>query len=389
MKNARKLKNRLWDEKFQDGLQKILMIALAAILSLVIGSFFILSKGVNPLEAYRRLLISPYTSLGNIGEILVKVTPVLIVAVGVAFAGKAKLTNLGGEGQLYMGALGGLLIAVSPAGKLPAPVALILGMLAGAAFGALWGGIAGLFKAKFKANEIITSLLLNYIAVQLIGFLVHGPLREPKGLMPQSARIPSAMELPRLFKGMRAHTGILIALFCVVVLFIVIGRTSFGYNLRVLGGSTRAAAYSGINAGSYYIRVMLLSGGFAGFAGAIEVYGVQYRLLEGMAGSYGFTGVVVALLGFMHPLGIAVAAFLMSGLTVGAEIAQVSTGVPVTLVSVLQGMIVLFVLWGLSVKRKKAVGQKAGGESVSPVEDIRLQGTEIRKVEETVCLKQD
>ncbi len=338
---------RYWkSERIRRPLKTVLMIVAAVIAALAVGSVFVVSMNANVAETYKKLLIDPFSSPQNIAGILIKATPILIVAVGVAVAGKAKLTNLGGEGQMYMGALGAILVGTSPIGNLLGAWTPVAGMLAGAVLGGLWGGIAGFFKARFKANEIITTLLLNYIAVQLIGFLVRGPLKEPGGLMPQSAQIDKVMRLPRLAEGMRAHIGIIIALSCVVLLFILLNRTRFGYNVRVLGGSPRAACYSGIDARNYYIYVMLISGAFAGFAGSIEVFGVQFRLMEGLAGGYGISGVVVALLGLMHPAGIVIAGLLMSSLTVGAELAQVSTGVPVTLVSVLQGMIVLFVLWG-------------------------------------------
>jgi len=348
------IKSKVNEELFAK-LFKFSMIILAVIVALLIGSVFILAMGVSPLEAYKQMLVQPFLSTQSIGEIIAKATPLIIVGVGVAFAANGACNNLGGEGQLYMGALGTIIITTSDRVENLGVVGIILGMLAGTLFGAIWGGIAGYFKAYFRSSELITTLMLNYIAVYIIGWLVHGPLMDSGGINPQSEKIASNMHLAKLFTGSRAHIGIFIALVCIVFYWIVLKKTRFGYNLRVVGISTKAAMYAGINTPSYYFKGMVIAGAFAGLAGSIEVFGVQFKLIENMVSGIGITGMVVALLGLLHPMGILVAAILMSSLTTGAEIMQAASGVPTTLVSILQGLIVLFVLCSFSIKRKKKV----------------------------------
>ena len=325
---------------------KCLITPAAVAAALLIGGVFISILHVNPLEAYYYLLIRPFRSFRSIGEISVKLVPILIVGLGVSFTFQAKLSNLGGEGQICLGAIGMTIVGISPFAKAIGPVWILFGLLAAAVFGALWAGIAGFFKTQFKASEIITTLLLNYIAVQFLSYCVYYPLRDSKGNIPQSAKVAST--LPKLFEGSRMNAGILIALAGLLIYWIVIKKTSFGYRLRVLGGSIRAAAFGGISEKKYYLSAMLVSGAFAGIAGAVEIAGTQTRLLEGLAGSYGFDGVVAALLGMLHPAGVLVSSILLAALSSGAETMQVKTGVSSLFLNVLQALIVLFILLGFS-----------------------------------------
>ncbi|WP_325246187.1 ABC transporter permease [Dysosmobacter sp.] len=333
------------------------VILLAGILSLAIGAAFILVVGGDPLSAYQQLLITPLSSKSGFGELLTNMTPLLIAGVGMAIARCAGLTNLGGEGQIYMGALGMFLVCSSGLAQTLGKPVLLLGAVAAIAFGAFWGAISGALKAFFRANEIITSLLLNYIAVNFIGYLIRGPLQEPSGMVPESSKIDEGLRLAKLIPSTRAHTGILLAIVLVILYYFFIYRSRTGYRIRVLGGGEKAAVYGGISIKRYHMGIMTLSGGLAGLAGGIELLGVYYRITETMAGDIGFTAVVVALLGMLHPVGIVLASVLMALLNTGAQFMQVVSGVPITLVDILQGLIVLFVLLGLSfqfTRRKKA-----------------------------------
>lgn len=353
----------------RETIRKLVLVFCAVVAALLIGSLFILALGVNPLSAYQQLLIRPFSSLKSFGEVIAKATPLIIVAVGVAFAAKCGNNNLGGEGQLYIGALGMILVGTSNWGMALGVWAVPIGLLASMLFGGIWGGIAGYFKAYFRSSELITTLMLNYIAIELTAYLVHGPLMEPGGVNPQSAAIPKEMRFMKLIQGSRAHIGIFIALACVVLYAVVLRYTKTGYNLRVVGISRRAAEYSGVNPPRYLFMSMVTAGVFAGLAGGVGLCGVQYRFQEGMFSGIGITGMVVALLGLLSPVGIVVAAFLMSGLSAGAEIMQVASGVPVTLVSILQGMIVLFVLLSFSIKpRKKKIKSAAESPALMPGE---------------------
>lgn len=335
-------------QKLTDVTTKLGTVLMAIVLSLLIGSVFILIAGGAPVSAYGQLLLAPLSTLSNLGELLTNLTPLLIVGAGMAVARCAGLTNLGGEGQIYMGAMGLVIVCNSPLADVLGPFTVIPGILAAMVCGGLWGAISGALKSYCHANEIITSLLLNYVGVNLVGYAVRGPLQEPTGVAPESEKLAEFLRLPKVIAGSRAHAGIFIAAAVIVLYYFFIYRTRMGYRIRILGGSARAAQYSGIDRKKYYLGIMALSGAVAGLAGGVEVLGVYYKLTEKLAGSIGFTGVVVALLGMLHPLGIFFAALLMALLNTGAQYIQIVSNVPSSLVGVLQGLIVLFVLYGLS-----------------------------------------
>ncbi len=343
-------------------LRRIGIVLLSVLAALALGAVFLIILDVNPFTAYYYLLVRPFGSLNSIGEMTIKMVPILIVGIGVSFTFQTKLSNLGGEGQICLGAIGMTLVGTSSFAEAAGGWYIPVGMLVAALFGALWAGIAGFFKTRFKASEIITTLLLNYIAVQLLSWCVYYPLRDTAGNIPQSAAV--AATLPRLISGSRMNVGLIIALACVVVYWVVMKRTKFGYRLRVLGGSIKAATFGGISKRKYYLIVMMISGAFAGLAGSIELAGTQTRLLEGLAGSYGFDGVVASLLGMMNPLGVLLSSVLLGALSIGAETMQVRTGVSSLFLNVLEALIVLFILLGFSFfgdgSRKK---NKKGKES--------------------------
>lgn len=339
----------------------MLMILLSVVAALLIGTVFVTFVGVSPLKAYYYLLIKPYSTSLGIGEVITKMIPLTIVGVGVAFAAMGGCNNLGGEGQMYVGTLGAILLATSPFGKALGVWAIPAGMLCGAAFGAVWGGFAGYMKAYYGSNELIVTLMLNYVALQLIAYLVHGPIMEYGGVNPQSAAIQDSMKLPKLWVGTRAHAGIAIAAACVIIYWLVRKYTRFGYNLRIVGKSPRAAEYAGCNIRFYRFVSMILAGGFAGLAGSVEIFGVQYRLIEGICTGMGITGMVVALIGCLNPMGIVAASVMLAGLSAGAEKMQVASSVPVTLVDILQGLIVLLILISFSFNQYgkfKPIGRK-------------------------------
>lgn len=334
--------------KAKENLRTLAMILVSVAIALLVGLYFILSAGVNPAEAYYILLIRPFTSLSSLGEISIKLVPILLIGIGVSFTFSAKLTNLGGGGQMLMGALGMTLAGIPPIGPALGVFSIPVGFLLGILLGGAWAAIAGAFKVFFGSSEIITTLMLNYIAIQFISYLIYHPMKAPGGA-PQSEKI--AVTLPRLFTGSRINAGLVLALLAVAAYWVVIRRTRYGYNLRVLGGSPRAAGYSGINTKRVQFSALVVSGAFAGLAGAIEVAGTQTRLVEGLAGSYGFDGVVVSLLGMLSPIGVLVASVFYAGLSVGAEGMQVRTGIPSSFLNILSALIVLFILLGLSYSR--------------------------------------
>lgn len=337
--------------------RSMMMILLSIVAALMIGTIFVSFVDVSPLRAYYYLLIKPYSTSLGIGEVITKAIPLIIVGVGVAFAAMAGCNNLGGEGQMYVGTLGAILLATSTLGETLGVWAIPVGMLCGAVFGAIWGGFAGYMRAYYGSNELIVTLMLNYVSLQLVAYLVHGPIMEYGGVNPQSEAISDYMKLPKLWTGTRAHIGIVIAIACVVVYWLIRKYTRFGYNLRIVGKSPKAAAYAGCNVRFYRLISMVLAGGFAGLAGSIEIFGVQYRLIEGICTGMGITGMVVALIGCLNPMGIVAASVMMAGLSAGAEKMQVASSVPVTLVDILQGLIVLLILVSFSFNKIDQAGK--------------------------------
>lgn len=299
--NQTKAAVRLDKVEFFSTLRTLGLIVVSILAALLIGAVFVSFVGVSPLDAYYYMIIRPYSTQLGIGEVITKAIPLVIVGVGVAFAATGGCNNLGGEGQMYVGTLGAILFATSALGRYLGFWAIPAGMLAGALFGAIWGGFAGFMKAYYGSNELIVTLMLNYVALQLIAYLVHGPIMEAGGVNPQSAAISESMKLAKLWTGTRAHVGIFIAAACVLLYWFVRKYTKFGYKLRIVGKSPKAAQYAGCNVKFYRFISMVLAGGFAGLAGAVEIFGVQYRLIEGICAGMGITGMVVALIGCLNP----------------------------------------------------------------------------------------
>lgn len=326
----------------------VLLASVAA--AMAVGSLLILAVGKSPLEAYYYMLIRPLASLTSLGEVSIYFIPLLLVGVGVSFTFHAKLSNLGGEGQMLFGALGMTLVGIPPLGDALGAWTLPLGCLTAMVFGALWAAIAGFLKVRFGASEIVVTLMLNYIAQQIISYLVFYPLRT--GAEPQSARVVAAM--PKLFGASRISWGVVVALLLAAVYGTVMQRTAFGYQLRVLGGSRRAAVYSGVSTKKYAFAAMVISGGVCGLAGAMQVCGNTMRLVDGVASDFGFGGIVVAMLGGLHPVGLVAAALFMALLSAGSVTMQVRTGIPASFTGVLEALIVLFILLGMAVNAARA-----------------------------------
>jgi simple sugar transport system permease protein len=284
-----------------------------------------------------------FGSLDALADTLMRATPLLLTALGTTVAFKGGQWNIGGEGQIYFGALGATLTALAFSG-LPLWLHLPLCVVGGFLGGALWALPAGLLKAGRGVSEIITTLMLNYVAVFLIGYLVNGPLQGASDFMPQTATIPETARLPLLSDGARLHAGAVLALLLVIAVYFLLQRTTLGYNFRAVGENARASRYGGIRVPLVIVLVMAISGGLSGLAGANEVLGYHYRLFDGISPGYGFTGIIVALLGRLNPFGALASSVLFSGLIVGANEMQRVVGVPTAIAGIIQATIVLFVL---------------------------------------------
>jgi simple sugar transport system permease protein len=317
--------------------------ALAMAAALVCGAILILLAGANPVAGYLALVSGAFGSLNSIAEVFVKATPLTLAGLGVALAFRAGYWNIGAEGQIFMGALGATFVGLNVGGW-PASVALPATIAVGFLTGAIWGLIPGVLRVRLGASEIITTIMFNYIAILLVNYFITGPLKESEGFLPETDPIASAAVLPRLFPPTRLHAGVLIAVVAAGFLYWLMIRSTFGFRVRMVGMNPEAARYAGVSVARTWVVVSLLAGGLAGLAGMAEVAGVHRRLIEDISGGYGFTAIVVALLGWLHPVGVALAAILFAALRVGADAMQRAIGVPVTLVYIIQALVILFIL---------------------------------------------
>ena len=323
-----------------------LIIPAAIFAAAILGTVLFLWVGVNPLRAYLEIFKGAFGSLYDFSEVLVRATPLILCGLSVGLAGKMLIWNIGAEGQLVMGGIAGAGVALFLSSHLPGPMVIPTMILAGFLGGAFWGFIPGLLKARFGVNEIITSLMLNYVAILWLEHLYFGPWRDPAGRgFPGTAMFPESTWLPRFF-GTRVHVGLLIGLAAAVLIWIVLAYTRWGYEIRVAGANIRAAQYARINVRRNILWIMLISGGLAGLAGICETAGIHYRLQQGLAVGNGYVGIIVAWLGRLEPASIVLISILLGGLMVGGDQIQITMHVPSAISLVLQGAILFCVLAG-------------------------------------------
>ncbi len=322
--------------------------AVAVLIALLLAGIIIAVTGSNPFEAYRALIEGAFTRpatttrASSFTDTLVAMTPFLLLALGIALSFTAGLFNVGGEGQFYMGALAATYVGFKITG-LPMIIHLPLTMLAGAVAGALYASIAGVLKAKRGASEVITTIMLNYVAYSLVDYLVNGPLRSG-GSAPRTPDISPSAAIPAIFGAPdRLHYGFIIAIVMVVVYWFVMWRTTLGFKLRTTGMNADAARYAGINTDNMTITAMALSGLLCGLAGAVEVLSLYRYLPSAFTSGYGFDAIAVALLGQNHPIGIVFSALLFGALQNGSTYMQFAAGVSNYIIAVLQAFIIIFV----------------------------------------------
>jgi simple sugar transport system permease protein len=353
----------------------LLLPLIATLAALLVGAIMLQLLGANPIEAYTALVKGAFGSQNALADTLVKATPLLLVALGICIAFRAGVVNIGGEGQLVAGAILGTLVGLAFPGA-PGIVVIPLAMVAGFIGGAIWGGIPGVLKAYYNVNEILSTIMLNIIAVQGMNYLLREPMIDPAqaqlaSRIPQTARLAQAFDLPRLVPT-RLHFGALLAVILAFVVYIYLWRTTSGYRIRAVGLNPDASRYAGINVKRNIVLALLLSGAFAGLAGAIQVYGVHHRMFTdgsavGFTGSAGFNGIVTALFGKLNPLGAIPASVIFGGLIVGANSLQRAMQVPAALVTALNGLVVVFVVSSDIFSRRLARRRNLGVEpSVAP-----------------------
>lgn len=319
------------------------ILPIAILMAFLSGALLLLFSGYSPVSAYGALLRGSFGNVNSISEVLLRMTPLLLAALGLTISNRAQVISIGAEGQIFLGAMGAAAVGLFM-GPLPAYLAIPLCILAGVVIGALWGGFAGWLKVKMNANEIIVTLMMNYIAIELVRYLVNGPWRDPNSVEPFSAQITAGAWLPILVPRTRLHVGLLVALAMTVLFWWVLRRTTLGYQLTVCGSNPVAAEANGINGKRMIVLSMLISGGMAGLAGAIELMGVHHRLIEEVSPSYGFTAIIIAILGRGKPIRVLFAAFFFAVLTVGADGMRRSMGIPVAVGLIMQALVLLFAL---------------------------------------------
>lgn len=317
---------------------------LSLVAALAVGAVFLTLTGRDPVEVYEAMFKGALGSRYGLSETVVKAIPLMLCALGISAAFRMQLWNIGAEGQFYMGAFAASWLPLTFP-ELPALVMLPGMMLLGAAAGGLWGLAPAVLRARWKVNEIITTLMFNYVAILWVDYLVYGPWKDPKGFnFPLSAKFPAAAALPT-FGDSRIHMGLFIALLLAVLFWILFEKSRWGYEIKVIGSSESAARYAGMNISRNIFQVMILSGAVCGLAGMTEVSGIVGRLQPGLSPGYGYTAIIVAWISKLHPAAILVVAILFGGLQVGGFFVQ-TMGVPASVSSMLQGAVLFFVVGG-------------------------------------------
>lgn len=329
-------------------LYRLVIILLAILTAMLLGAAVLLAIGADVLRVYVVILTEPLKNLSLLSEVLIRAIPLTTIALGISVAYRCGIINIGAEGQMAMGILAAAAVSLALPG-LPRPILLPLVLLAGCAGGGIWGLIPGLLKAKLAVSELLSTVMLNYIAAQFYTFCLRGPMLDPAELTmgsgtPQTMRLTQNIWLDRIIPGTRLHTGLFIALALALGIYLLLWKTTWGYKMRASGAQERAARYGGINVAAWLVIAIAISGAFAGLAGAVEVAGVHRRAIEGITGGYGFSAIVVALFGSLHPAGIIPAAFFFGLLLVGADMTQRMVGVPANMIQVLQGIIILVIV---------------------------------------------
>ncbi|MCP4965623.1 MAG: ABC transporter permease [bacterium] len=330
-------------------------VPIASVLAaLVLGALMLIALDASPVEGVKAMFDGAFGSGKALTATLLKATPLLFVGVGITIAFRANVINIGGEGQMVMGALLSTIVALNMP-DVPAAIMLPAVLIAGLIGGAIWGAIPGALKAYYGVNEILSTIMLNVVAVQFMNYLLRGPLIDPAEIergtrIPQTERLPEAADLPFLFGSDRLHIGPLLAIAAAIAAYILLWRTPLGYRVRAVGQNTDASRYAGIPVKRTIVLALTMSGAMAGLAGAVLVFGSEsHRMVTdgstaGFTGSAGFNGIVAALFGALHPLWTIPASFLFGGLLVGGNALQRAVQVPAALILALNGLVVVFVV---------------------------------------------
>jgi len=361
--------------RWQDLLFSWFALPSAAIVALLIGAVLMLVFGANPIVGYQALVTGAFGDSYALASTAVKAVPLLLVGAGICIAFRANVLNIGGEGQIAMGGLAATAAALAVP-NLPGALLIPITLIAGAVGGGIWGAIPGVFKAYFNVNEILSTIMLNLVAVQFMNYMLSGPLVAKSGyavggLIPQTQLLSPNSWLPTLVSGTQLHLGVVIAVLLAVAVYVLLWRTSFGFRIRAVGLSRDASQYAGMSVKPTITAAMTLAGALSGVAGAMLVFGsISHRMvtdgsLTGFTGNAGYNGIVVALFAGLHPLWLLVTAFLFAGLLVGGTSMQVVTGIPSDLVTAINGMVVVLVV-SVEYMRRRARARARAAHTVAP-----------------------
>jgi ABC-type uncharacterized transport system permease subunit len=333
---------RIVKRKPLPGWARIVIPIAAIIVTLMLSAIPILIAGGQLWKSYFYLFYGALGTRFNLLETCVKASPLLLTGLAV-FAFRAKFWNIGAEGQLLAGALAATALGIS-LGGVPEPLVLPIVMVGGALAGGLWASIPALLKTRLKVDDVVSTLLLNYVMVHIMGALLFGPLQQPGSSWPRSSAIIAAAEYPMLMARSRFHLGIPLALLAVLVIWFINKKTTFGYQSRAVGVNVRAANFGGINSTRVILWTAMISGGLAGLAGVGELCAIQRRLIMDISPGYGYSGIVIAMLGNLHPVGVLFSSLFFSVIIVGAQTMSRMTGVPTYIAEVIQGMALMVML---------------------------------------------
>ncbi|MBA7672862.1 hypothetical protein ES703_81049 [subsurface metagenome] len=325
------------------GWARILIPIAAIIVTLILSAIPILIAGGKLWKSYYFLFYGALGTRFNLLETFVKASPLIFTGLAVAFAFRAKFWNIGAEGQLLAGALAatwaGIYFTGVP-GFMLLPIVMISGFLAGG----LWASIPAILKTKLRVDDVVSTLLLNYVMIHIMGALLFGPLQQPGSSWPRSSEIIEGAKYPMLLSKSRFHLGIPLAFIAVLIILFINKKTIFGYQSKAVGVNIKAAHFGGINTTSVILLTALISGGLAGLAGVGELCAIQYRLIKDISPGYGYSGIVIAMLGNLHPVGVLFSSLFFSVIIVGAQTMSRMTGVPYYIAEVIQGMALMVML---------------------------------------------
>ena len=345
----------------KDTIIKVITPLIAILLAFLVGGIIIAFIGKSPLEAYAFLFKGVFGSKSAIATTLVKATPLIFTGLAATFAYRCGVFNLGAEGQFIMGSIASITVAtmLPKVVALPAPVVFIISIIAGIVFGGIWGALPGVLKVWRGLNELIVTILLNYVATLFMSYLVNGPMME--GNIPQTGAVGDQLKIPLLSNTMRLHYVFFVSLLVALIVYYFLFQTSKGLQLRSVGLNKTASKVYGINANKFVLISFIISGAIAGLGGSIEVHGYSFRLMPGYGEGFGFDGVAIALIGQLHPIGTVIAACFYAALRTGANMMQVASGIPTSVVAIVQGLVIIFVIAGSAITnlpKTKAFFQK-------------------------------